>query len=103
MHSHTVLDELGRPLTVRAPDGTSTSYTYDDGYSGSLPYLKTTVRDAANHATINYTDIWGRSVMVDAPDGPSVGYTYDVSDRLVGVMYGTASTVLQYDLAGRKS
>ncbi len=51
---------------------------------------------------MSYTDIWGRSVMVDAPDGPSVGYTYDVSDRLVGVMYGAASTVLQYDLAGRK-
>ena len=93
-HTHTVLDEQGRPVTATAPDGTGTRYTYDDGYSGSLPYLKTTVTDAANHATINYADIWGRSVMVDAPDGPSVGYTYDVSDRLVGVTYGTAVTTL---------
>jgi YD repeat-containing protein len=103
-YSRTVLDELGRPLTVTAPDGAGSEYSYADGYSNNnLPFLQTTVTDAEGHATVTTTDIWGRSVMVDAPDGPSVSYTYDVADRLVGVTYGTATTMLQYDLAGRKT
>ena len=68
----------------------------------SILQTRTTVTDAENHATVSYSDIWGRTALVDAPDGPGVDYTYDVSDRLVEVTYGSATTMLQYDLAGRK-
>ena len=103
-HSHTVLDELGRPVTVTAPDGTAAEYSYDlyPNPINSILQARITVTDAENHTTVSYTDIWGRTALVDAPDGPGVDYTYDVSDRLVEVTYGIATTMLQYDLAGRK-
>jgi YD repeat-containing protein len=46
--------------------------------------------------------VWGRTVLVDPPSGPSVSYSYNPADLLTEVSYGTATTGLQYDYAGRK-
>jgi YD repeat-containing protein len=46
--------------------------------------------------------VWGRTLLVDPPSGPSVSYSYNPADLLTEVTYGTATTGLQYDYAGRK-
>jgi RHS repeat-associated protein len=99
----TTYDLLGRTASVTAPDGTSTTYEYRDGYDGSSPYMEVWATDAMGHTTVTRSDLWARTVLVDPPDGPGVSYSYDAADRLVGVIYGPAVTVLQYDLAGRKT
>jgi YD repeat-containing protein len=74
--SLTTYDHFGRADTVSAPDGSSVSYAYEDGFDGTNPYLETYTTDANGNITLTRSDLWGRTVLVDAPDGPSVSYTY---------------------------
>jgi len=100
----TVYDALGRVQTVTAPDLTATTSTYS---IGTLPnqgnLLLTTITDARNNATINYTDVFGHLVYVDAATGPDVSYTFTVTDLLTAATYGNATTNIIFDLAGRKT
>jgi RHS repeat-associated protein len=93
----TSYDILGRPLTVKATDATTTTYQYN--------LLSTRVTDAKSHVTINTLDEWGRTTVVTPPAGPAVTYAYDVADRLTDATRGgptgyTSHT--DYDLGGRK-
>jgi RHS repeat-associated protein len=90
----TTYDALGRPVTVTAPDGTSTDYAYNG--------LTTTVTDAKNHSTTSVTDILGRTLSVTPPTGPGVTYNYDELGNLLTAARGGATVTLTYDKAGRK-
>jgi RHS repeat-associated protein len=100
----TTYDALGRTLAMTQPDGTSTGYAYS--ISGST--LATTVTDANTNATLQKTDAFGRLISVlpvqlaGYPANPGVNYSYDALDRMVGAVYGSATTTITYDLAGRK-
>ena len=100
----TVYNALGRVKTVTAPDLTATTSTYS---IGTLPnqgnLLLTTITDARNNATTNYTDVFGHLVYVDAATGPDVSYTFTVTDLLTAATYGNAATNITFDLAGRKT
>ena len=58
--------------------------------------------DANAQTTCTLTDLLGRVRRVSPPLGPQVVYSYDVEDQLVVATYGGASTLLSYDLGGRK-
>ncbi len=93
-YTTTSYDALGRPLTMTAPDGTSTSYAYNG--------LTTTVTDAKNHSTVSVSDILGRTLSVTPPTGPGVVYDYDEVGNLLTATRGGATVTLTYDQAGRK-
>ena len=93
--AHTTYDVLGRTGYVYATDNTYSHYVYKD--------LETEVTDARGYTTHTTTDVWGRTTWVIPPTGASVHYTsYDTQGRLQQVQYGTATTNLTYDIAGRK-
>jgi RHS repeat-associated protein len=95
-YSKTQTDALGRTKLVTAPDGTTTTYAYDD--------QQTTVTDALGHVTTTNTDLRGRATNVAPPAGPSVNYTYDEMDRMITVVRGPSSSVtIGYDQSGRKT
>ncbi|NWF65696.1 MAG: RHS repeat protein, partial [Chloroflexi bacterium] len=93
-YTTTTHDALGRPLTVTAPDNTSTTYSYDG--------LTTTVTDANGHSTTTDMDVWGRTTVVTPPSGPAVMFTYDPLGNLLTAERGGATMTLTYDNAGRK-
>jgi RHS repeat-associated protein len=97
----TTFDVLSRPLTVTAPDGNGSTFTYSvDANKG---YAVTAMEDANGNTTTSYTDVWGHVVEVIPPAGPGVLYTYDGAGQLTEVTYGGAETYLAYDYAGRKT
>jgi len=102
---HTGYDLLGRVSLVTAPDGTQTTSSYSDGGESleqGAPYTQRCVSDANAQTTCTLTDLLGRVRRVSPPLGPQVVYSYDVEDQLVVATYGGASTLLSYDLGGRK-
>ena len=55
---------------------------------------------------LEWGDALGRLLSVlpaDYPDNPGVSYTYDTLDRLKTATYGSATTTITYDRAGRKT
>jgi RHS repeat-associated protein len=111
--TQTAYDILGRTLSVTAPDGTTQTIAYSLGKVSANPdvyALTTAVKDALNHTTISYTDVWGRTARAAPPSGPQTGYSYDQLDRLtiVNRLDGSGGINLQltqisYDSAGRKT
>ena len=88
----------GLTQKVTAPDGSWTSYTYDDG---GLK-LTETVPTEADEATTGYTyDIGGRLVSSTTADGATTRYVYDLAGRQVsaGAEEQAASTTT-YNTAG---
>ena len=90
----TTYDILGRPLSVIAPNGNTTTYAYDG--------LSTTVTNPRGLSTTSTYDVWGRVVAVDEAEGPDLSYVYDPLERLLNVSSGSLTTALTYDRAGRK-
>ena len=74
-YTTTSYDALGRPLTMTAPDGTSTSYAYNG--------LTTTVTDAKNHSTVSVSNILGRTLSVTPAIGPDISFAYDPLGNLL--------------------
>jgi RHS repeat-associated protein len=99
-YTTTTYDALGRPVTVTAPDGTSTSYAYDG--------LETEVTDANGNITTTETNILGWTLSVTPKDadgnpfGPNVVYAYDELGNLLTATRGGAVVSMTYDNAGRK-
>ncbi len=91
----TTYDVIGRPLTITAPDGTKTTYTYNG--------LTTTVTDANGHSTTTEMDVWGRTKTVTPPTGPTVTFTYDPLGNMLTASRDGATTTLTYDHGGRKT
>ncbi|MBN2116476.1 MAG: hypothetical protein JW730_07895 [Anaerolineales bacterium] len=94
-YATTESDVLGRPLTVTAPNGNVTSYSYDG--------LVSAVTDAKGYSTTATTDEWGRLLSVAPPAGPGVTYTYDEFNNLKTAARGGVTTEIYYDHAGRKT
>ena len=90
----TAYDQLGRPVSVTATDGSAQAFTYNG--------LQTTSADALNRAAITTMDVWGRTGQVSPPLPPPVSYAYDVLDRLKTASMGGGTVILEYDPAGRK-
>jgi YD repeat-containing protein len=107
-YSLTTFDVLGRPLTVTAPDGTPTAYTYPAS-AANPEYNETRLTDANGNTTASFTNAWGQTVAVVPPTGPGVSYEYYATGQLFKVTYGANAedeaieTTLFYDLAGRKT
>ena len=55
------------------------------------------------NVTTTSADAFGWTVQVAPPAGPGTSYAYDAADRLIQVAYGSATTTLAYDIAGRKT
>ena len=101
--TQTLFDELGRPVSITAPDGTVTGMDYAIVEDASLGRAASVlVTNPMNAATQTLTDGLGRTRKVVPPAGPGVSYLYDALDRLVSATYGAGTTALSYDLAGRK-
>ena len=101
--THSAYDVLGRPTAVSAPDATQQTYAYTQTVQNGFSYRVTKVTDGRGNVDTSWTDLWGRTAQVIPPTGPGVSYTYDEADRLTNALYGSASTTMLYDLAGRKT
>jgi RHS repeat-associated protein len=114
----TYSDALGRPVTQIAAGGLVTRNTYGiealiiAGVTANYQ-LTTTIEEAEepenNVITKNYSDASGRLIAVVPAEGNRIVYTYDAMDRLTHVdqvrsdtLATFATTILSYDLAGRK-
>jgi RHS repeat-associated protein/uncharacterized repeat protein (TIGR01451 family) len=102
-------DALGRPVTETAPDGTTTTHTYDVKELYAVPMTTHHVNVANQNRTLSYTDGLGRLRGVEERNASEGLYTltryeYDIADRLTDVYdhFGN-HTEVEYDLAGRKT
>ncbi len=99
----TTYDILGRVKSSVAPDGSTLSYDYWDGYVNEAPFFYSSVTNARGYTTTTRSDLLGKVVQVTPPTGPAVSYTYDAAGNLLTTARGGANTSLSYDLAGRKT
>jgi RHS repeat-associated protein len=107
-------DPFGRPQTVIAADGATTSVSYADG---SVPFSDTqkivTVNNlngtcgvgscsGGSSASTTYRyDVFGRLISVREPNGVDVTtYSYDVNDKLTTVTQGGQSRTFSHDAFG---
>ncbi|OGX37530.1 MAG: hypothetical protein A3C53_04955 [Omnitrophica WOR_2 bacterium RIFCSPHIGHO2_02_FULL_68_15] len=91
-------DPLGRTATIRDPDGSTSSTSYND--------WTVTSTDANSHATSRTNDAYGRLVKVEEVNGSATyttTYAYDALGNLVRVTDQAGNvTAISYDSLGRK-
>ena len=82
--SETVIDDQGRPVTVRAPCVDEVSLTYDD--RGRVTRTSQGQDDRTRSSTYTYHESGaqkGRLATATDPAGRTVSYTYDAAGRII--------------------
>ena len=114
-------DEVGRPIKVTLPDGSTNTTVYTIVNYDGLPVLSTTQRDALNKTSQTYADATGQNVAVIQNDlitkietnalGETIKVT-DAMDHATKISYDwigkriefthpdAGTTTMEYDLAG---
>ncbi|MFH6991107.1 SpvB/TcaC N-terminal domain-containing protein [Flavobacterium sp. FlaQc-48] len=114
-------DEVGRPVKITLPDGSTNTTVYAIANYEGLPVLSTTQTDALNKTSQTYTDATGQNLAVIQNDlitkietnalGETIKVT-DALDHVTKISYDwigkrtafthpdSGTTTMQYDLAG---
>ncbi|HEX4860812.1 MAG TPA: RHS repeat-associated core domain-containing protein, partial [Rhizomicrobium sp.] len=96
----TIPDPYGRPITVTAPNGGVTTYTYTGlGNAGS----QTSVKDALNHTTVTAKNAQGLVSSVTNALTKTTSYVYDAYGDLLTVTDPLGNQIANtYDIRGNK-
>jgi YD repeat-containing protein len=93
-------DVFGRARSITAPDGSTTTITYDGVKKVTRSVNVQTPSGAVAAITTENYDRFGRLVELDEPGGSKASYAYDAADRLNTVTMGVQTRQFDYDGRG---